>query len=91
MANSTIHRCPYCGAIVIQTPGRKEKKFCSDKCRSRWWYDHRDQINRRSMRRIACVNCGKVFETYNASRKYCCLECYNEHRWRSGNGTDKED
>ena len=27
--------CPTCGKQVIQTQGRKEKKFCSDTCRNR--------------------------------------------------------
>jgi len=29
--------CPNCGAVVPQNPGRKTKKFCSDKCRMTWW------------------------------------------------------
>ena len=28
-----IHVCKFCGKEVKQTPGRKEKKFCSDRCR----------------------------------------------------------
>ena len=27
------HRCKNCGCEVLQNPGRKEKMFCSDKCR----------------------------------------------------------
>ena len=29
--------CTNCGAAVPQTPGRKVKKFCSDRCRMTWW------------------------------------------------------
>ena len=29
--------CLNCGKAVPQTPGRKHKKFCSDKCRTTWW------------------------------------------------------
>ena len=32
--------CPHCGKPVIQLEGRKEKKFCSDTCRNRWWNSH---------------------------------------------------
>ncbi len=36
-----IRKCEFCGARVIQTPGRKEKKFCSDKCRMSYWNERR--------------------------------------------------
>ena len=29
-------RCKTCGAFVAQPTGRREKKFCSDKCRMAW-------------------------------------------------------
>ncbi len=29
--------CQHCGKPVMQTEGRKTKKFCSDKCRSSYW------------------------------------------------------
>lgn len=35
--NIKLHRCLQCGEVVIQNPHRKEKKFCSDKCRMKWW------------------------------------------------------
>ena len=31
--------CLQCGRAVPQTPGRKQKKFCSNTCRSRYWND----------------------------------------------------
>ena len=34
--------CLQCGRGVPQTPGRKQKKFCSNTCRSRYWnYQYR--------------------------------------------------
>ena len=30
-------KCEYCGIRIEQEPGRKAKKFCSDKCRTAWW------------------------------------------------------
>jgi len=32
--------CDYCGAGLRHTPGAKKRRFCSDKCRSRWWATH---------------------------------------------------
>lgn len=76
------HRCLCCGAPVAQNAGRKEKKFCSDKCRNRWWNAHLDQVDRRAVRQITCVGCGKTFSVYGqAARKYCSHECYIRHRF----------
>lgn len=34
--------CLQCGRAVKQTPGRKQKKFCSNTCRSQYWnYQYR--------------------------------------------------
>ena len=41
--------CKCCGAPVTQTPGRKEKKFCSDECRVKWWNANPDQVNRKAI------------------------------------------
>ena len=30
-------RCLFCGKPVAQTEGRKEKTYCSDKCRMNYW------------------------------------------------------
>lgn len=30
-------RCPVCGKAIYLTPGRKQKKYCSDRCRSQFW------------------------------------------------------
>ena len=34
-------RCLTCGKPVMQTEGRKAKKFCSGRCRSAYWNDKR--------------------------------------------------
>ena len=33
-------KCRFCGAPIVQTPHKKQKKFCSDTCRYRWWNAH---------------------------------------------------
>ncbi len=75
--------CQYCGELVVQTPGRKEKKFCSDHCRNMWWNSHLDLVDRRANYEYTCPACGKAFTVYgNSNRKYCSYECYVKARWR---------
>ena len=79
--------CKCCGAPVEQTPGRKEKKFCSDKCRREWWNSHLDQVNRKAIHEKTCPNCGRRFSVYgNAGRKYCSHECYVADRFGGRDG-----
>ncbi|MCD7712356.1 MAG: RNA polymerase subunit sigma-70 [Firmicutes bacterium] len=70
------HFCKCCGKPVRQNPGRKEKKFCSDKCRMSWWNSHPESVRRKSAREIVCPTCGKRFFSYESGRKYCCHDCY---------------
>ena len=53
--------CAHCGKPVVQNPGRKVKKFCSDKCRMLWWNSHTDQVNRKANYECTCAKCKKVF------------------------------
>jgi hypothetical protein len=39
--------CPCCKSVMELIPGRKPKKFCSDKCRMKWWNSHLDQVKRK--------------------------------------------
>lgn len=74
--------CQCCGKTMIQYPGRKEKKFCSDACRNRWWNTHLDQVRRKAMYEYSCPACGKTFFAYgNRNRKYCSHECYITDRF----------
>ncbi len=76
------HRCLCCGAPVAQNACRKEKKFCSDKCRNKWWNAHLDKVDRRVIREVTCAGCGKTFSVYGqAARKYCSHACYIRHRF----------
>ena len=40
--------CKQCGEGVPQTPHRKAKIFCSDKCRMAWWNTHPQNVQRKS-------------------------------------------
>ena len=37
-------RCLACGRPVMQTEGRKQKKYCSDKCRNAYWNERYREI-----------------------------------------------
>ncbi len=72
-----IGTCPCCGGKVAQNPGRKAKRFCSDKCRNTWWNSRLDQVERKAHYEFVCAYCKKPFTAYgNAGRKYCSHECY---------------
>lgn len=74
--------CKCCGKPFIQYPGRKEKKFCSDACRNRWWNAHLGEVKRKAMYEYSCPCCGKTFYAYgNRNRKYCSHECYISDRF----------
>lgn len=64
--------CPCCKSVLELIPGRKPKKFCSDKCRMKWWNSHLDQVKRKANYSFVCPVCKKQFSVYgNANRKYC--------------------
>ncbi len=80
--NGQITYCKNCGAEIVQEPKRKKKIFCCDYCRHHWWNTHLNQVNRKAYYEFTCLNCGKEFRAYGDSRrKYCCHECYIEHRF----------
>jgi len=56
--------CKNCGKSIMAVPGRKEKLFCSDKCRMAWWNSHREQVRKKTFYTIVCAYCGKEFESY---------------------------
>lgn len=74
--------CDNCGLPVVQNPGRKKKRFCSDKCRNAWWNSHQEQVNKKANYECVCTYCNKTFISYgNKKRKYCSHECYIEDRF----------
>ena len=76
------HNCQCCGEPLLQVLGRKEKRFCSDKCRYKWWNTHLDKVKRRANYNFVCAYCKKPFVSYgNKNRKYCSHECYIADRF----------
>lgn len=77
--------CQFCGGPIVQTAGRKRKKFCSDRCRNTWWNCHQELVNRKAHYNFICLYCKRQFTAYgNASRKYCSHECYVKDRFGGG-------
>lgn len=61
----TVKRCKWCREIITG-----KRKYCNDDC-------YRKYNNRRSSgpKKIICKRCGKVFESFQPSAKYCSLFC----------------
>jgi len=74
--------CKQCGQEIEIIPGRKLKKFCSDKCRMAWWVANPSQLNRKATYNFTCAFCGADFTAYgNQSRKFCGHACYIASRF----------
>lgn len=87
--DSDVAHCLFCGAQIEQTSGRKEKRFCSDKCRSQWWNAHPERLRRRAVYQYECVYCHQPFTAYgNSHRKFCSHDCYIHSRF--GGADDRE-
>ena len=73
--------CLQCEREIPQTPKRKSKKFCCDKCRMAWWKAHSAMIRRRSQQEFICPVCGQHFLAYKSTRqKYCSRLCYGKSK-----------
>ena len=82
------NRCPQCSAVLKQSPGHRQKRFCSPKCRMAWWSEHPEQMVRKNMSPVECLHCRKVFLQYgNRPRKFCSRGCYLAHRYGQGGDT----
>jgi endogenous inhibitor of DNA gyrase (YacG/DUF329 family) len=68
--------CPQCGFSLVHLLHKRQKRFCSDKCRLAWWKAHPELLNRKAVYSFVCSTCGKAFTAYgNANRKYCSRAC----------------
>lgn len=80
----SVVKCLHCGEPFKANPKRNVRLFCSDKCRSKWWNIHRNEIDRKAIYKIKCAYCGEEFEVYGRkNQKYCNRECYM-HAHRKG-------
>jgi len=47
-------------------------KFCSDKCREKWWHK---QPQNRTIHTLVCQGCGKTYQNVNPKHKFCSAKC----------------
>ena len=84
-----VQYCGSCGALVVQTPKKRHKRFCSDRCRYRWWNRSRGaQAGKGAAHTCAC--CGAHYFSYHGSSKYCGHPCYIARRFGRGIGRHDE-
>ena len=67
--------CLFCGKEIEQTPGHRQKEFCSQSCYRKWRKIHALSSSARHI----CQWCGKEFiDPDHINAKYCCEECRNK-------------
>ena len=77
--------CEQCGKTVVQAPHRKKKRFCSDACRMKWWYAHKDRMRVKKLYEHTCRMCGIVFTDQYKDRTYCSRACFADARRKGRN------
>ena len=86
-----LNCCKYCGAELINTPGHRQKSFCSAICQRDYWREHRDLMRHPSFVTTTCPVCGCVFSDYKGHhRKYCSHACYITDRYGRGESNEPE-
>ena len=81
--------CLQCGRALSHTPGKKRKKFCSDKCRLAWWNTHKEFVKKKTFYTLTCQHCGQLFESYgNSKRKFCSRACFNDSRRKENDNNE---
>ena len=74
--------CAFCHAAITNRTLKRDRRFCSDLCRSRWWNAHRAELKTYDQERICCY-CRRSFQTYGPA-KYCSRECFFLSRRKQG-------
>ena len=83
--NENCNVCKNCGIELNHHPGRKKKRFCTNKCRSDWWNRNRDWAYYKRARQVVCLYCGMAFDSYGSkNRKFCGRDCYIRSRYGEG-------
>lgn len=69
--------CKQCGKPLNLGRVQRERKYCSDQCRMKWWAAHPEQMNRKAGKHLTCPWCNKMFVVYGEKKRvYCSRECY---------------
>lgn len=74
-------KCKNCGLKLKQTPGHRQKVFCSDKCRMNWWTNHPEMKTSKIVTECKCAMCNKTFIVNRRKvKKFCSWNCYTKFR-----------
>lgn len=65
---------------IEQTEHKRQKKFCSDKCRNAWWSAHPQNRRPKKLYSHICTYCGIAFQSDRAKSKYCTVKCFADAR-----------
>lgn len=88
--NSPGH-CRTCGKRLKRSSQSAVKRFCSDKCRMKWWKAHPEKLNRKAVHTVRCAQCDTEFVCYtSAKRIYCSRKCAATHRYHGKDGGSAE-
>ena len=68
--------CLQCGNAMPKTGIKRDRKFCSDSCRIKWWNHHTELMKDNAV----CQHCGKSFHG-RKNRKFCSHACYIAERF----------
>jgi hypothetical protein len=71
--------CENCGKRIEQTPHKRKKRFCCDKCRLEWWNSHPELVSR-TTETLVCGFCGRPFAAYRKGRRFCSKSCSSSAR-----------
>ncbi len=87
--------CPQCKKKIMQKARGRTRRFCSDKCRRKWWNENPQDRKKKetAIYKYICPHCGEEFTCYgNKKRKYCSHECYIKSRfWSEEDGICETD
>ena len=73
--------CKCCGKPMPEETKTRPRIFCSVKCKTTWWNQHRFERRSGRVTQYTCMVCGKTFFDYVSSkRRYCSRECL----WKRG-------
>ena len=83
--------CLECGEAFSPLPGKSVKRFCSKKCRLKYW-QKKTRTSLKYMVQKVCPECGASFMTYKYRQGiFCSKECFQTHesrKWREANGKE---
>ena len=79
----TVPLCKRYHEVIINTPGHRQRVFCSDRCRILFWKEHPDKLQRKALVSKACLACGTEFDDYEGHhKKFCSHICYINYRYK---------